>query len=250
MYILKGLLVICLLGVFFFLGLILYPFYILNKDLTRPTLSKLIQCISKLILIVLNVKIDCDFKENSFKGKTIVCNHLSYLDMLVILSKLETSFLTSYEIKETPFLGQICELAGCFFTERRNKKNLLTEVAQIKTYLKRGHNITFFPEGTSTDASEIKTFKKPFFYPSFELKEKIIVLTLNYTHIDDESFSRSNADKICWYGDMTFFDHFISLLKIKSIKASLTHKAIVPSEDISQTVDECRCFIIDNFQVV
>ena len=250
MYLAKGILVAWLLMMFFIVGLIFYPFYLLKRNFFRPALSKLIQIVSKLILKVLNVKVEYDFEENSFKGKTIVCNHLSYLDMIVILSKQETSFITSYEIKETPFLGQICELAGCFFTERRNKKNLLNEVAQIKSYLKLGHNITFFPEGTSTDASEVKSFKKPFFYPSFELDEKIIVLTLNYTHLNGTKFSRANADKICWYGDMTFFNHFINLLKIKSINAHLTHKAIAPNEDIVQTVDECRNFVVDNFQLI
>lgn len=247
MFILKGAIVVSLLLFFFGLGLIIYPLYLINSDKMRPFLSSLTQLVSVLILKTLNVKVTSDFELNQFKGKTIICNHLSYLDMLIILSKVKTSFLTSIEIKETPFLGQVCQLAGCFFTERRNKKNLSKEVQSVKKYLSTNQNMAFFPEGTSTDASEVLRFKKPFFYPAHELNEDIIAIALNYNHINKKPFSLNNRDLICWYGNKTFFRHFIKLLKIKSILASMTHEVIRSENDIDSTITKCRNFVVSNF---
>src|SRR5262249_41938524 len=53
-----------------------------------------------------------------------VGNHLSYLDVLVISSHVPACFVTSVEIRDTPGLGIIVQMAGCLFVERRNKLNL------------------------------------------------------------------------------------------------------------------------------
>lgn len=250
MFIIKGLFVALSLSLYFLLALTLYPLYLINKDRIRPVLSNLIQVIAIVILKILNVTIESNVEKNSTTGTTIICNHQSYLDILIILARFKTSFLTSVEIRETLFLGQICELAGCFFTERRHKKNLRKEVEDFKSYLVKNRNITFFPEGTSTDASEIKSFKKPFFYPSTELKQNISVLTLNYKKLNSTPLNKSNRDLVCWYGDMEFFDHFINLLKVKKIEVNLQHTIHKSCGEIENTVDTCRNIIRSNFKTV
>lgn len=52
--------------------------------------------------------------------------------------------------------------------------------------------------------------------------EKLIVpVALKYMAVDGVPFSKANADAVCWYGDMTFADHFLGLLKHKSFKIQL-----------------------------
>ena len=66
----------------------------------------------------------------------IVSNHLSYLDILVIASKLPTAFVTSREIEKTPFLGPLCRIGGCLFVERRSREFLNQEIGEITDCLK------------------------------------------------------------------------------------------------------------------
>lgn len=236
---LKAILIFFLLVVFSFFALVLYPFYLLRRNSIRKLVSGFVQLTAIMILKVIGVKLDSNFNTIPSGGRLIICNHMSYLDMLIILSKVKTSFLTSNEIKETPFLGQICELAGCFYTERRNKDRIFQEVENVKNAISKGVNVTFFPEGTSTNASELKKFKRPFFYSAIgELKE-IDVLSLNYISLDNQKFDRSNRDCLCWYDGTHFMTHLMRLLKLKEIKANLNYSVVKVQEDVHSLVDNC-----------
>lgn len=111
----------------------------------REIRHRLTSISSKIILGILRVQTEVkgyrDFRKSNF---LMVSNHLSYLDVLVISSQVPTGFVTSMEIKRTPFLGQLTDLGGCLYVERRNKRNLLNEVEQLSEGLRRGMNIAVF----------------------------------------------------------------------------------------------------------
>lgn len=236
-----------LLLIFFITTIPLYPFYLVFPETIRKIVSYIIQFIAKNMLSLLGARVAINKKIYSNKGRLVISNHLSYLDMLILLSQYRTSFITSKEIKETPFLGQICELAGCYYTDRKDKKNIHQEVKDIKIAIQKGETITFFPEATSTNAEEIKRFRKPFFYPAQELKIPVTTITLNYRFINDMPFSKKNRDLVCWYGDMTFFAHYWNLMKITRLEVDLKVHEVGVQEDIEQTVLSCEQLIRNNF---
>jgi 1-acyl-sn-glycerol-3-phosphate acyltransferase len=140
-----------------------------------------------------------------------VGNHLSYMDVLVILSRLPACFVTSQEIRETPVLGRICQMAGCLFVERRNKFNLLNEVADITEGLRRGFNVAVFPEATSTNGEQILRFRRPLYMAAIQAGRPIVPFCINYRTVGKRTIDRSNRDCICWYGDMDFAPHLWAL---------------------------------------
>lgn len=227
-----------------------YPLYKIAPSLARKIVSYIIAFHAKVFLLVLGAQINVKGDLTRQSGQLIIANHMSYLDILVVLSQIRTSFITSYEIKETPFLGSIADLAGSFYTERRNKENLKKEVAVIKEALKDGASITFFPEATSTNAEEIKRFRKPFFYPAFELKKPVTTLTINYLSINQKTFSLKNRDLVCWYGEMSFFPHFWKLMSINSLKVDIIVKDVAPERTIEDTVFVCQKTVKENFNSV
>ena len=151
------------------------------------------------------------------RGKLIVCNHLSYVDVLVLFTRYPALFITSKEIEETPLLGQITKLAGCFFTERR--KSRLTressdkEMALMKKRLSEGFNVFLFPEGTSSDGSKVLPFKAHFFQLAVDSKVIIQPIVLKY--------SGDNRDAIPWHGDMSFLPHFFGVCARKEIMVNV-----------------------------
>lgn len=245
-FLLFGLLILS----FFVLTIPLYPFLKLWPMLIRQITAKIMSTISKGFLWILGANVELDGSLSNRKGQLIVCNHLSYFDMIVLLSQAQTSFITSTEIKKTFFLGQICELAGCFYTDRKNKKNIINEVSLIKDGLKAGTNITFFPEATSTDGTEIKKFKKPFFYPALDLGIPVTTITLNYNKINEESFSIGNRDLICWYGKMSFLPHLWNMMSINSLEISLKIREAAPQKDIEQLVSTAESIIRSEFNYI
>ncbi len=200
-------------------------FYIFLKKYPygmRKILNKIIGTFSKVILLILNIKVDSNIKRiNGDKSYLVVGNHLSYIDILVLNSIYPTSFVTSIEMKNTLVLGQITQLAGCLFVNRKNKSNINSEILDITNALKNDLSVTVFPEATSSNGEQVLPFKRSLFKAAIEAKRDVLPVTINYTEVDGRQLSRSNRDRVCWYGDMEFLPHLIALCRTKSVKVEL-----------------------------
>ncbi|NJL24795.1 MAG: 1-acyl-sn-glycerol-3-phosphate acyltransferase [Calothrix sp. SM1_5_4] len=173
----------------------------------------ILKAYSRWGLWVLNVRPRFLGLENihSSPNGLFVGNHLSYLDILVIHSEVPTCFVTSMEIKETPVLGQVCQLAGCLFIERRNKQNLRAEVSEISEGLREGLNVAIFPEATSTNGEQILRFRRPLYLAAIMAEKPVIPFCLNYRSVGGEAINVRTRDKVFWYGDMDFAPHLWEL---------------------------------------
>lgn len=150
-----------------------------------------------------------------------VGNHLSYLDVLVISSQQPACFVTSKEIKATPFLGLICQMAGCLFVERRNKFGIHKEVAELSEGLRHGLNVAIFPEATSTNGTGILRFRRPLYIAAIDAKRPIVPFCLNYRTVGGEPINSVSRDSVMWYGDMPFASHLWALTSSGGIEVDL-----------------------------
>jgi 1-acyl-sn-glycerol-3-phosphate acyltransferase len=163
------------------------------------------------------------YKENVKPGQTYltVGNHLSYMDPFVLVSAHPSLFVTSVDMRETPVLGQICEIAGCIFVERRNRTTIEKDIAEMTNALKAGINVTIYPEGRSTDGHDVYPFKKSLLMSAVFAGRDILPVAIKYTEMDGRPFTFENSDEVAWHGDMTFTPHFRRLMKMKSVKVEL-----------------------------
>ncbi|RYZ83634.1 MAG: 1-acyl-sn-glycerol-3-phosphate acyltransferase, partial [Proteobacteria bacterium] len=79
-----------------------------------------------------------------------VGNHTGFVDIFAVSSLIPALFITSQEMRETPGLGTLCEMAGCLFVERRRRSQIMNELGTIAEALREGHTIVLYPEATST----------------------------------------------------------------------------------------------------
>lgn len=188
-----------------------------SEELRLKYFLRSISFTAKLCLSLLNIKVNRQGAGGEVTQRLIVANHLSYLDVLILFSHFPSLFVTSVEIRETPVLGRICRLAGCFFVERRKeKRNESTkneELETMKAKLLQGNNIFLFPEGTSSDGTSVLPFKNTFFQLSIDTNTRVVPMCLKYTG--------SNAHIFPWYGEMTFLDHLVTVCFQKQIEVSL-----------------------------
>lgn len=189
----------------------------------RPLLIRLISITSMLGLKLFGVQVRKNFAPLKMgENYLIVSNHLSYLDVLIISSFFPTCFVTSTEMKETPFLGQLCLLGGCLFVERRKRSGITGEVAQITHALKSRLNVVIFPEAKSNNGETVLAFRRPLFQAAINSGIKVLPLCLNYRTLDGEKITLKNRDKVFWYGDMPFFNHALTLFSHKNVVADLS----------------------------
>lgn len=208
---------------FMMVGLIFFPLLSVSKSYIRKQLIHLVSFVSKLMLKILRIEVQCHVSPQFSKEANylVVANHLSYLDVIILASQMPTCFVTSREVKDTFFLGHLTQLAGCLFVDRKNKMGLKGEISELRQALMDGLSVTVFPEATSTNGEEILRFRRPLFEASVATQKSILPITLNYRSISGEKFNRSNRDVVCWYGEMTFFDHFLKVLEQDKIKVEV-----------------------------
>lgn len=174
---------------------------------------------SKRLLNNLNIHVNVHRKDEDLfeRNYFMVCNHMSYFDILILSSVRPAVFVTSVEMERTFFLGDMAKLGGSFFVDRINRRKMKSEVEALVNLLNQGFNVFIFPEGTSTDGSEILPFKKSLFRVPFQAQFPILPICLKYRTIDGKPFSMENCDRVCWHGDMTFAPHFLQLLGVKEV---------------------------------
>ena len=156
-----------------------------------------------------------------------VGNHLSYIDVLVFHSRLPACFVTSMEVKRTPVLGQVCQLAGCLFVERRNKQNILNEIGEISSGLQAGLNVAIFPEATSSNGEQILRFRRPLYVAAIDAKKPVMPFCLNYRRVGNAPINLKTRDKIFWYGDMDFVSHLWALAGSGGVEVEINYLAAI-----------------------
>ena len=167
-------------------------------------------------------------------------NHVSYLDILVLGALFPSTFITSREMRGTPFLGHICRFAQCFFVDRLNRRRLAHEIRDLAALLQEGLPVTLFPEGVVGDGAEVRPFKSPLFKACAVAGAPVLPLTLNYRALDAVPVGPANRDDVCWYGDMAFFPHVWRLLRHRRIEVDVVVSPPLAGTDYRTVAERAR----------
>lgn len=109
----------------------------------------------------------------------MVSNHISWLDVPVLLSLCHTAFLAKSEIRDWPLIGWLAETAGTLFIRRGagEANNISQSFAQR---LDEEGLLTLFPEGTTTDGSDVRPFFPRLFASAIETGAPVAPVALRY----------------------------------------------------------------------
>ena len=172
----------------------------------RYRLARVTSFCSHLIVqaLGLRVAIEGQHDVNAAAGRLLVANHVSYTDVLAICSVMPCVFVTSVELKNTFFLGQLARLSGSLFVERRRPSGLKEEIEAISRVLAEGLSVVIFPEGTTSDGSRVMPFRKPLFDAAVRAGAGIIPVCLRYVAVNGAPLSPSSRDSVFYYGGIGF----------------------------------------------
>jgi len=142
----------------------------------------------------------------------LVSNHVSYTDIILLSSLEQLAFITSVEMGNNYFLGPVTRMGGSLYTDRKSPVGLKGEIEKFSTAIRDGFKVALFPEGTSTDGRELRSFRSSLFQVAVNAQCSILPLCIKYKSLDGKAIDDSNRDLIYWYGDMDFAPHFMKLL--------------------------------------
>lgn len=208
---------------------------------------------SRLVLKIVGVEIATEgLVPKSFKHKVIVANHLSYIDILVLMAIIPCRFVTFTEFQKIPGLGFIARLSGTLFVHRSHPSRVKKDIAQIEKALRQGSTIAFFPEGSSFDGSALQPFKSSLFQSVITTKSEVIPVCIRYLTIDQEPITLKNREKIYYYGEMQLIPQLIGILKLKSIKVEMIFESAIDSSELhrKQLAEWAQSSIQKHFRAV
>jgi 1-acyl-sn-glycerol-3-phosphate acyltransferase len=146
----------------------------------------------------------------------LVCNHLSYLDILVLAACAPAVFVAKCEVKHWPLFGWFARLAGTIFVNREKRTQVGRLTDEIETVLNRGVLVILFPEGTSSGGQTVLPFKSSLLEPAARQTHPLSAGLIQYD-LDDGDV----AEEVCYWKDMTLVPHLVNLLSKRRVRASV-----------------------------
>ena len=133
---------------------IVYPYFPHNIQ------RRMMQNWSVGVLAILNIKLHCHGHSpgHEIPRALFAANHVSWLDVCVLMAACPTRFVAKAEISHWPVLGLLSRNAGTLFIERAKRSDTLRINQQITEVLEKGERVTVFPEGTTADGTQLNHF--------------------------------------------------------------------------------------------
>ncbi|MGE5369322.1 MAG: lysophospholipid acyltransferase family protein [Chloroflexota bacterium] len=138
----------------------------------------------------------------------VVSNHVSWTDIIALASVAPLVFLAKSEVASWPVLGFLARLQGTVFVPRGSRKDIARVNAQLCDALRDGRDLVVFPEGTSSDGTDVLAFRPAHFEALHYSDGEVAVAPVAILYTD-----RAQPIDVGWYGDMTFMPHLWSLMK-------------------------------------
>jgi 1-acyl-sn-glycerol-3-phosphate acyltransferase len=151
-----------------------------------------------------------------FQG-LVVSNHLSYLDILIHSSVMPCAFVSKVEINKWPYFGVAARAGGTLFIDRSSRASVAAVAAEMTSRLKLPIAVLLFPEGTSTDGSQLLPFHTSLFDPAVKAGAPVTPAAVRYV-IEGGVPER----ELCWYGDAPFLPHLWKALGTPGFSAEVT----------------------------
>lgn len=205
---------------------------------TQITRSRWLQWCSRRTLRVFGVSIQAS--GSAPQSGLLVTNHLSYLDILVLVSLAPAVFVSKAEVKSWPVFGWFARLAGTLFVDRTKRSDVGRMNQLIETALHAGSVVVLFPEGTSWNGREILPFKSSLLEPIVGAPHPLTIGRLAYTLPDGDA----GAD-VCYWGNHTFFPHLINLMTKSGVVARVRFASLPqPAVDRKQLAQQLHAAIV------
>jgi 1-acyl-sn-glycerol-3-phosphate acyltransferase len=174
----------------------------------------------------------------------LVANHVSWLDVMAINSLTEARFLSKADVKRWPLIGQLLALSGTLFLDRGSLSSLRKLNETLRDLIRRERTIVIFPEGTTTDGSEVLHFHGGVIQSALDNHAPVQPVALRYDN-------NGKLDKIApFIGDDAFFFHLIRVVSRPRTRVVVHFLPVIDTTNTHrrQAAEEARAVIAAELQ--
>ncbi len=113
-----------------------------------------------------------------------VANHISWADIHALNSLISLRFVAKSDIKDWPIFGYLVTKANTLFIDRSKRQAAGRIVETVSASLKAGDNLCYFPEGTTSDGTQLLPFKSSVLQAAIIANTQIWPVAIKYVNTD------------------------------------------------------------------
>jgi 1-acyl-sn-glycerol-3-phosphate acyltransferase len=147
----------------------------------------------------------------------IAANHISWIDIFVVMSVRPARFIAKSEIRDWPVAGWIADRAGTLFIRRARRHDTARINDRVHEALAQGDCVGLFPEGTTTEGEALLHFHTSLFEPAIANAATVHPAAIRYQHADG-----SRCTSVAYVGEMSFMESMTRVLGGRGITALLS----------------------------
>lgn len=196
---------------------IVYPYFPLHIQ------RRMMQRWAMGLLSILHIKLQCHGRLPGVEvpRALFAANHVSWLDVCVLMAVCPTRFVAKAEISHWPVLGLLSRNAGTLFIERAKRSDTARINQQISDVLEKGERVAVFPEGTTADGTQLNHFHASLLQSAVASDALLYPVAIGYRNV---------AGDICAEAAYIESSLVVSLQKILS--QTSIHVALTVSEPV------------------
>ncbi|SIO35693.1 lysophospholipid acyltransferase family protein [Nitrosomonas cryotolerans] len=161
---------------------VVYPHF------SQSTQRRLMQNWAAGLLAILNIKLHCKGKPPTVREQQVIfaANHVSWLDICVLMAACPTRFVAKAEIRNWPVFGFLSRKVGTLFIERAKRSDTLRMNRHINDVLMTGERVAIFPEGTTSDGTVLRHFHASLFQSAVADDVLLYPIAICYRNVTGE----------------------------------------------------------------
>lgn len=198
-------------------GLLLVSLFPLLKTTAQ---HRIVKYWSRKLLDILHVGLETQgyYQTAMVQGRLLLANHVSWLDAVALNAVLPAYFVAKYEVGNWPLLGWIFHGIHTLFIKRDLKMDTLRINHQIAQLLAQGERVALFPQGTTTDGTQLGHFHSSLLPSAIEVEAAIGPVAIRY----HDGMGKANFDA-AFIGDMTLIQSLWKILCSPALHVTLMY---------------------------
>jgi 1-acyl-sn-glycerol-3-phosphate acyltransferase len=122
------------------------------------------------------------------RGRLVVMNHRSAIDIGVVLSTFGGTMVSRADLATWPVVGAAARAVGTVFVDRSNARSGAATIRALQKRLEAGETINLFPEGTTFDGDDVRSFHGGAFVSAARAQAEILPVGLAYPRASGAAF--------------------------------------------------------------
>lgn len=148
----------------------------------------------------------------------LVCNHMSYIDILPLYLNLNCTFVAKKEVRSWPLLGFMVMTMGVIFVDRSRKRDVTRVNQLVSESMNEKQGIIIFAEGTTSAGKEILPFRSPLLEIPAAEGIGVHYAALRYETGEGD---RPASESVCWFGGDPLGGHMMKLASNRKVDCKL-----------------------------